>query len=102
MKEDAFPATLGQQQKRRRCKRRNAAATQGQNTEHSLALEAQRLVEANQQLEQDIAMMRLQMRSLRQQHRRELQRCQFECFDEREVDELVDQLAKVLEAPRRA
>lgn len=66
------------------------------NTENDLELEAQRLHEANQQLEHDNAMMRLQMRTMRRQHQQHLHQLQ------READDFVDQLAKMLEAPRKA
>uniref|UniRef100_A0A6T2E558 BZIP domain-containing protein n=1 Tax=Eutreptiella gymnastica TaxID=73025 RepID=A0A6T2E558_9EUGL len=99
VKEDTCLAGLGQQvtkKKGKRCNRRNAAATQRMNTENDLELEAQRLHEANQQLEHDNAMMRLQMRTMRRQHQQHLHQLQ------READDFVDQLAKMLEAPRKA
>ena len=96
LKEDTLLAGLGQQvtkEKGRRRNRRNAAATQRKNTEHDLELEAQRLIQANQQLEHDIAMMQLQMRTMRRQHQHQFQH---------EADAFVDKLAKKLEASRKA
>ena len=96
LKEDTLLEGLEQQvtkEKGRRRNRRNAAATPRKNTEHDLELEAQRLIKANQQMEHDIAMMRLQMRTARRQQQQQLQH---------EADAFVDKLVKKLEASRKA
>ena len=87
LKEDTCVAASGQQVPKKKGRRRR------KNTVNDLELEALRLQEANQQLEHDIATMRLQMRTMRRQHQRQLQR---------EADAFVDQLAKELEASRKA
>ena len=73
----------------------NATVRQGRNTQCDLTTETQRLMEANRQLTQDLAVKQMRLDEMRRRHRRELRRMQWS--SRRQVDDL----AALLEALRK-